>query len=224
MTWMVKRKRILPSCLGPGVMLPSCRFRGGQRPTVPETCSACAHTGSQSTDTSTTTRYHKQNTHTRTYFDVSRCWHIASRRWAEFPARLCLYLSFTTICYELISLMRLRVQTTVQWVPSSVSPESSVCCCYWTDSSYRDFLSASAFLFEMFKVFKSQVRCVFSVIHFCVYVFLATQTSVFTPAYGSVTNVRVNSSMMTGQVLNLLLHKFRVSHNTRCHTWTWNKK
>nr|XP_020457366.1 ras association domain-containing protein 4 isoform X2 [Monopterus albus] len=36
------------------------------------------------------------------------------------------------------------------------------------------------------------------------------KTSVFTPAYGSVTNVRVNSSMTTGQVLNLLLHKFRV--------------
>ncbi|XP_067377582.1 ras association domain-containing protein 4a isoform X2 [Channa argus] len=37
-------------------------------------------------------------------------------------------------------------------------------------------------------------------------------TSVFTPAYGSVTNVRVNSSMTTGQVLNLLLHKFRVEN------------
>uniref|UniRef100_A0A3Q1F5I7 Ras association domain family member 4a n=1 Tax=Acanthochromis polyacanthus TaxID=80966 RepID=A0A3Q1F5I7_9TELE len=37
------------------------------------------------------------------------------------------------------------------------------------------------------------------------------KTSVFTPGYGSVTNVRVNSSMTTGQVLNLLLHKFRVS-------------
>lgn len=39
------------------------------------------------------------------------------------------------------------------------------------------------------------------------------QTSVFTPAYGSVTNVRVNSSMTTRQVLNLLLHKFRVGRN-----------
>ncbi|XP_042358120.1 ras association domain-containing protein 4a [Plectropomus leopardus] len=38
------------------------------------------------------------------------------------------------------------------------------------------------------------------------------KTSVFTPAYGSVTNVRVNSSMTTGQVLNLLLHKFRVEN------------
>ncbi|XP_040905044.1 ras association domain-containing protein 4a isoform X2 [Toxotes jaculatrix] len=40
------------------------------------------------------------------------------------------------------------------------------------------------------------------------------KTSVFTPAYGSVTNVRVNSSMTTAQVLNLLLHKFRVENNS----------
>ncbi|XP_024861001.1 ras association domain-containing protein 4a isoform X1 [Kryptolebias marmoratus] len=38
------------------------------------------------------------------------------------------------------------------------------------------------------------------------------KTSVFTPAYGSVTNVRVNSSMTTEHVLNLLLHKFRVEN------------
>ncbi|XP_031733569.1 ras association domain-containing protein 4a isoform X1 [Anarrhichthys ocellatus] len=40
------------------------------------------------------------------------------------------------------------------------------------------------------------------------------KTSVFTPAFGSVTNVRVNSSMTTGQVLNLLLHKFRVENKS----------
>ncbi|XP_038592761.1 ras association domain-containing protein 4a [Micropterus salmoides] len=40
------------------------------------------------------------------------------------------------------------------------------------------------------------------------------KTSVFTPAYGSVTNVRVNSSMTTEQVLNLLLHKFRVENKS----------
>ncbi|XP_034040649.1 ras association domain-containing protein 4a [Thalassophryne amazonica] len=40
------------------------------------------------------------------------------------------------------------------------------------------------------------------------------KTSVFTPAYGSVTNVRVNSSMTTVQVLCLLLHKFRVENNS----------
>ncbi|XP_059802787.1 ras association domain-containing protein 4a [Hypanus sabinus] len=38
------------------------------------------------------------------------------------------------------------------------------------------------------------------------------KTSVFTPAYGSVTNVRVNSSMNTSQVLTLLLNKFRVEN------------
>lgn len=40
---------------------------------------------------------------------------------------------------------------------------------------------------------------------------LPAQTSVFTPAYGSVTNVRVNSTMTAPQVLALLLNKFRVS-------------
>ncbi|XP_030627193.1 ras association domain-containing protein 4a [Chanos chanos] len=38
------------------------------------------------------------------------------------------------------------------------------------------------------------------------------KTSVFTPAYGSVTNVRVNSAMTTLQVLSLLLNKFRVEN------------
>ncbi|XP_004466867.1 ras association domain-containing protein 4 isoform X2 [Dasypus novemcinctus] len=38
------------------------------------------------------------------------------------------------------------------------------------------------------------------------------KTSVFTPAYGSVTNVRVNSAMTTLQVLTLLLNKFRVEN------------
>ncbi|XP_062852241.1 ras association domain-containing protein 4a [Trichomycterus rosablanca] len=39
------------------------------------------------------------------------------------------------------------------------------------------------------------------------------ETSIFTPAYGSVTNVRVNSSMTTQQVLSLLLNKFRVEND-----------
>ncbi|XP_062375404.1 ras association domain-containing protein 4a [Sardina pilchardus] len=38
------------------------------------------------------------------------------------------------------------------------------------------------------------------------------KTSVFTPAYGSITNVRINSTMTTQQVLNLLLNKFRVEN------------
>uniref|UniRef100_M3XGL6 Ras association domain family member 4 n=1 Tax=Latimeria chalumnae TaxID=7897 RepID=M3XGL6_LATCH len=39
------------------------------------------------------------------------------------------------------------------------------------------------------------------------------KTSVFTPAYGTVTNVRVNSTMTTPQVLKLLLNKFRVENS-----------
>lgn len=33
----------------------------------------------------------------------------------------------------------------------------------------------------------------------------------FTPAYGSITNVRINSTMTTPQVLKLLLNKFKAS-------------
>ncbi|KAK6487472.1 ras association domain-containing protein 4-like [Huso huso] len=40
------------------------------------------------------------------------------------------------------------------------------------------------------------------------------ETSVFTPAYGFVTNVRMNSTMTTPQVLNLLLNKFRVENTS----------
>ncbi|XP_077469684.1 ras association domain-containing protein 4a [Stigmatopora argus] len=40
------------------------------------------------------------------------------------------------------------------------------------------------------------------------------KTSVFTPAFGSVTNVRVNSAMTTVQVLNMLLQKFRVENKS----------
>uniref|UniRef100_G3U7Q9 Ras association domain family member 4 n=1 Tax=Loxodonta africana TaxID=9785 RepID=G3U7Q9_LOXAF len=38
------------------------------------------------------------------------------------------------------------------------------------------------------------------------------KTSVFTPGFGSITNVRVNSTMTTLQVLTLLLSKFRVEN------------
>ncbi|XP_078421556.1 ras association domain-containing protein 2a [Cetorhinus maximus] len=40
------------------------------------------------------------------------------------------------------------------------------------------------------------------------------KTSVFTPAFGSVTNVRVNSTMSTLQVLNLLLNKFKIENSS----------
>ncbi|XP_067401943.1 ras association domain-containing protein 2 [Emydura macquarii macquarii] len=39
------------------------------------------------------------------------------------------------------------------------------------------------------------------------------KTSVFTPAYGSVTNVRINSTMTTSQVLKLLLNKFKIENS-----------
>ncbi|XP_039567865.1 ras association domain-containing protein 2, partial [Passer montanus] len=39
------------------------------------------------------------------------------------------------------------------------------------------------------------------------------KTAVFTPAYGSVTNVRINSTMTTPQVLKLLLNKFKIENS-----------
>ncbi|XP_041261215.1 ras association domain-containing protein 2 [Onychostruthus taczanowskii] len=42
---------------------------------------------------------------------------------------------------------------------------------------------------------------------------LGSGTSVFTPAYGSVTNVRINSTMTTPQVLKLLLNKFKIENS-----------
>lgn len=39
------------------------------------------------------------------------------------------------------------------------------------------------------------------------------QTAVFTPAYGSVTNVRINSCMRTPQVLRVLLNKFKIENS-----------
>ncbi|XP_056427365.1 ras association domain-containing protein 2 [Hyla sarda] len=39
------------------------------------------------------------------------------------------------------------------------------------------------------------------------------KTSVFIPAYGSVTNVRINSTMSTPQVLKLLLNKFKIENS-----------
>ncbi|XP_078284878.1 ras association domain-containing protein 2a isoform X2 [Rhinoraja longicauda] len=40
------------------------------------------------------------------------------------------------------------------------------------------------------------------------------KTSVFTPAFGSITNVRVNSAMSTVQVLHLLLNKFKIENSS----------
>lgn len=46
----------------------------------------------------------------------------------------------------------------------------------------------------------------------CFFVFVS-QTAVFTPAYGSVTNVRINSCMTTPQVLRVLLNKFKIENS-----------
>ncbi|XP_066507207.1 ras association domain-containing protein 2b [Hoplias malabaricus] len=40
------------------------------------------------------------------------------------------------------------------------------------------------------------------------------KTAVFTPAFGSVTNVRINSTMTTAQVLRVVLNKFRIENST----------
>lgn len=115
--------------------------------------------------------------------------------------------------------------TRLHCVPSKVSPEYSTCVCFYFN---RFQLQTEGFPFcfrfpvqnvqsvqIQESLLKSQVfpstLCPLS------YCFSCLQTSVFTPAYGSVTNVRVNSSMTTGQVLNLLLHKFRVSTRQRLH-------
>ncbi|XP_062870218.1 ras association domain-containing protein 2b [Trichomycterus rosablanca] len=39
------------------------------------------------------------------------------------------------------------------------------------------------------------------------------KTAVFTPTFGSVTNVRINSSMTTSQVLRVLLNKFKIENS-----------
>lgn len=39
------------------------------------------------------------------------------------------------------------------------------------------------------------------------------KTAVFTPAFGSVTNVRINSGMTTTQVMRVLLNKFKIENN-----------
>lgn len=48
---------------------------------------------------------------------------------------------------------------------------------------------------------------------FLFFVVVVSQTAVFTPAYGSVTNVRINSCMTTPQVLRVLLNKFKIENS-----------
>lgn len=46
------------------------------------------------------------------------------------------------------------------------------------------------------------------------FILLFSKTAVFTPAYGSVTNVRINSWMTTPQVLRVLLNKFKIENRS----------
>lgn len=49
--------------------------------------------------------------------------------------------------------------------------------------------------------------------HFCSRLIVTKQTAVFTPAFGSVTNVRINSCMTTAQVMRVLLSKFKIENS-----------
>ncbi|XP_076846322.1 LOW QUALITY PROTEIN: ras association domain-containing protein 2-like, partial [Brachyhypopomus gauderio] len=49
--------------------------------------------------------------------------------------------------------------------------------------------------------------------HFYNHKVTESMTAVFTPAYGSVTNVRINSCMRTPQVLRVLLNKFKIENS-----------
>lgn len=150
MTSVVKRRRILLSCWGPGVTLPSCTSRGGQRHTVPEICSACARTDSPSTDTSTTTRYQEQSimwcdpllTQLREHRGVLSCLIVLVFEFSRWPA------------VRWFHLMCLQVRGFIRYLPNTV------CRCWQrTASSCRDFLSASDFLFRMSKVSESRNKC-----------------------------------------------------------------
>lgn len=136
----------------------------------------------------------------------------------KFPARLCLYLSFTTVCSKLISLMYPRVQGYNEFLHQFLL--NTVCVLLLNRFQLQGF--PFCFRFPIQNVQGVQVpstSCPLcdTFLHVC---FSCHQTSVFTPAYGSVTNVRVNSFLTTGQVLSLLLHKFRVSRSTHCYTWS----
>lgn len=133
-----------------------------------------------------------------------------------------LVLSFTIACCGLISLMCHRVQGYTAFLHQFLLKTV----CVLLLNRFQLQTEGFPFCFSCSKcpripaqirqsqmLMKQSALCfVFSLWYiFCIVCFSCLQTSVFTPAYGSVTNVRVNSSMTTAQVLNLLLHKFRVS-------------
>lgn len=195
---MRRRKTIVLSCWGPGATLPSCRFREGQRLAAPKTCSACARTGSPSTGTFTTTRWAKESARS-----------VRSRR--SWRSCACRCPGAGASCSALLSSLNITESH------NEVIPPLK---CVLALSRFQLEGFPYSFLFKTFKVFQESVKWCPSTFcplcSRCVDVYCSfLQTSVFTPAYGSVTNVRVNSCMTTGQVLNLLLHKFRV--HSRAH-------
>lgn len=196
-----QRKTIVPSCWGPGATRPSCRFSEGQRRAAPKTCSACAPTGSPSTGTSTTTRWAEENPRSAR----SQC------SWRCCPVRCCRCAGAGAPC-PLCSRLTVQSQDELNHQPLQ---------CVLAFSRFQLEGFPYSFLFKTFKVFQEPLKWKRSSTFCplccrCVDVYFSfPQTSVFTPAYGSITNVRVSSSMTTGQVLNLLLHKFRV--NRRAH-------
>lgn len=57
---------------------------------------------------------------------------------------------------------------------------------------------------------RSVLQYIRSRVHVLMFILLFSKTAVFTPTYGSVTNVRINSLMTTPQVLRVLLNKFKI--------------
>lgn len=152
-----------------------------------------------------------------------------------FPVRVCLNLclAFTIACCGLISLMYHRIEGYTEFLHQFLVNTPCVCVLLLNRFQLQTKEFPLCFRFPVqnerwsspgIPAKTTQVTSIYDddisstlcplsyrFLHVC---FSCHQTSVFTPAYGSVTNVRVNSSMTTGQVLNLLLHKFRVSSET----------
>ena len=66
---------------------------------------------------------------------------------------------------------------------------------------------------KVWTMFANSVDVSFSVLLWINSCFCFPQTAVFTPALGSVTNVRINSCMTTPQVLRVLLNKFKIENS-----------
>lgn len=137
MTWASQRKMIVLSCWGPGATLPSCRFKEGRRLAAPETCSACAHTGSPSTGTSTTTRWAKE----RACSVPSECsWRRHTCRRGGAGASCC------------TSLWKPR------WGHRPAATEHGLCVCVLAFSKFQLEGFPYSFLFKTFRVFQESLK------------------------------------------------------------------